>query len=56
MTTTLTVYCAWCGKYLGSKDGQGVAGVSHGICPECLMAEQKEVWRKDRNAGLENGG
>lgn len=27
--------CAICGRYLGNKDGQGVHGVSHGLCPEC---------------------
>ena len=33
--TILIVFCAWCGKALGTKDGEGVAGVSHGICPDC---------------------
>ena len=27
--------CAWCGNDMGEKDGQGVEGVSHGICEEC---------------------
>lgn len=30
------VKCAWCGKPLGVKDGQGVEGISHGICNDCL--------------------
>ena len=28
--------CAWCGKYIGEKDGEAVDGVSHGVCEECL--------------------
>ena len=35
MLTKLIVKCAWCGKYLGVKDGKGVSGISHGICKEC---------------------
>lgn len=35
----LTVVCAWCGKYLGTKEGQGVEGISHGICEECKAKE-----------------
>lgn len=33
--TTLIIVCAWCGKYLGEKDGDGQTGITHGICPEC---------------------
>jgi len=33
--TKLKVICAWCNKDMGTKDGQGVSGISHGICPEC---------------------
>jgi hypothetical protein len=33
--TTITMVCAWCGKPLGTKDGNGQTGVSHGICSEC---------------------
>ena len=33
--TTLTVICAWCGKDLGTKDGKGTTGITHGICKEC---------------------
>ena len=35
--TTIKVVCAWCGISLGEKDGQGAEGISHGICPECVM-------------------
>jgi len=33
--TTLKIVCAWCGKYMGKKDGKGVEGISHTICPDC---------------------
>lgn len=32
----MKITCAWCGKDIGEKDGEGVNGVSHGICEECL--------------------
>jgi len=32
---SLQVRCAWCGKPLGSKPGQGTRGVTHRICEEC---------------------
>lgn len=34
-STILTIICAWCGKDMGTKDGQGTTGTSHGICAEC---------------------
>ena len=33
--TILTMTCAWCSKDMGEKDGKGVSGVSHGMCPSC---------------------
>jgi len=32
----LQIVCAWCGKVLGETDGEGVEGISHGICDHCL--------------------
>lgn len=34
-TSVLKIVCAWCGKDMGSKDGEGVTGISHAICPDC---------------------
>ena len=31
----IKVVCAWCGKDMGEKDGQGVEGISHGMCDKC---------------------
>jgi hypothetical protein len=33
--TVLHRQCAWCGKDLGETDGEGVEGVSHGMCEAC---------------------
>ena len=36
--------CAWCNVSLGAdKAGDGVDGETHGICPECMARELKEV-------------
>lgn len=32
---TLKITCAWCDKDMGEKDGQGISGISHGICQDC---------------------
>ncbi len=33
--TIIEVVCSYCKKHIGTKDGKGVTGVSHGICDEC---------------------
>uniref|UniRef100_A0A6M3M8Y4 Uncharacterized protein n=1 Tax=viral metagenome TaxID=1070528 RepID=A0A6M3M8Y4_9ZZZZ len=33
--TELKIVCAWCGKDRGSKDGEGLTGTTHSICPDC---------------------
>ena len=33
--TVLQVVCAWCGKSMGEKDGEGIEGFSHSICQSC---------------------
>ena len=38
----MKVICAWCGKSLGEKDGQGVEGISHGMCAECQEKLEKK--------------
>ncbi len=32
----LKIACAWCGKDMGEKEGEGIEGTSHSICPNCL--------------------
>ncbi len=41
--TVLIVKCAWCGKYLGQKDGKGISGISHGICLECAKKIEEKL-------------
>ena len=41
--TILIVVCAWCGKKIGEKDGEGVEGVSDGICQDCYDKELKAI-------------
>ena len=40
MKTKLLIQCAWCGKSMGEKEGDGIEGVSHGICGKCELKEQ----------------
>ncbi len=43
----LKVICAWCSKFIGTKDaGQGdkqLSPISHGICPECAEKVREEM-------------
>ena len=41
--TILTIICSYCGADLGTKDGQGLTGVTHGICVACLELETRVV-------------
>ena len=43
MKTIITIICCKCGKYLGKKDGEGVTGISHGYCDDCLEKELKKI-------------
>ena len=47
----MKIVCAWCHKYMGEKDGEGVEGVSHSICRECLVKLMTKVESKIREAG-----
>ncbi len=40
--TIIRVVCAWCGADLGTINGQGQTGISHGICEECANKMVKE--------------
>lgn len=42
-TTTITITCAWCNAPMGSMDGQGVSGVSHGACQPCVDKMLAEI-------------
>jgi hypothetical protein len=61
MQTVIEVFCMFCTTLIGLKDGEGISGVSHGVCDDCapeysarmtaeLFTLQKE--RRDNEAGL----
>ena len=37
LSSELTVTCAWCGRVMGKKEGNGQSGITHSICPECSV-------------------
>jgi hypothetical protein len=37
----MVTVCAWCQKYMGSREPFGEAKVSHGICDACLERESR---------------
>ena len=42
----MKIICAWCGKDMGSKEGNGIEGTSHSICDRCadkLVLEMKRL-------------
>jgi hypothetical protein len=47
----IKIICAWCGKDMGEKDGEGIEGVSHGMCNECAVAVQTISRMEDRPRG-----
>ncbi len=53
----IKVICAWCGKDMGEKDGEGVEGVSHGICPACLteVIDEASAMRNEIKQEMELG-
>ena len=49
----MKIVCAWCGKYMGEKEGGDEGEISHGVCEECSGKFLKELDEEDRN-GTEN--
>jgi hypothetical protein len=46
MNTVIQVVCSLCGKYIGSKPGEGVEGISHSTCEECLR-ENSDIFTEE---------
>jgi hypothetical protein len=44
----ITVICAWCGKFIGTKDAGGLDAnaprISHSICPACAKRVQSAAY------------
>jgi phage FluMu protein Com len=51
---SLTVVCAWCGKFLRIVDCKE-SGISHGICPACFAVQMAEV-KANKNTGEQYAG
>jgi len=47
----MEIVCAWCDKDMGEKDGKGIEGISHSICPECLAKVLAKVESKSSTRG-----
>ena len=45
--TILTAVCGWCGCPLPPKNGEGEAGVSHGMCDACERKTEIKYLRED---------
>ena len=50
----MKIVCAWCGKDMGEKEGEGIEGISHSVCEECadkLVLEMKKLLEIERAVG-----
>ena len=45
------IVCAWCGKDMGEKDGEGIEGISHSMCEECLSKFAGESGEQEYHGG-----
>ena len=32
----IEIICSYCGKNMGTKEGKGTEGISHGVCVDCF--------------------
>lgn len=46
----MKIECAWCGKNMGEKDGEGIEGVSHSVCEECYEKMTPDAQKNMRQA------
>ena len=50
----MKIVCAWCGKDMGEKEGEGIEGISHSVCEECadkLVLDMKKLLEIERAVG-----
>jgi len=45
------VVCAWCGGEIGEKDGEGVDGISHTMCPRGFERLVSKAEAEDSGSG-----
>lgn len=53
--TRMEVVCAWCTQPMGTKDGRGKTGITHGICRKCekLYFGRATFWERLPWVGLQ---
>ena len=39
----ITVVCAYCKELIRIKDGNGISGISHGICQDCMEEVTSQI-------------
>ena len=49
VTMTIQIVCAWCGKSMGTKQGDTNLPVSHSICPDCAEKTRSEMDKESNN-------
>ncbi|RPH52292.1 MAG: hypothetical protein EHM85_03330 [Desulfobacteraceae bacterium] len=42
----IEIVCAWCRRDIGTKEGEALCSVSHGICPECAQKVWDELHKR----------
>lgn len=55
MKTIIQRVCQFCGADMGTKDGKGMTGVSHGTCDYCRKLsepEQRAIYKAYRRTGV----
>jgi hypothetical protein len=50
----IEIICSNCGKYMGSKDGGGIEGISHSICEDCIIKLYGDEFTKEEIAEIMN--
>jgi len=58
----MKIYCAWCGIFMGIKDGEGIEGESHSVCERSYkkltlsarIEQELKTNKKARHANLKS--
>ena len=45
----MKIVCSWCGRDTGEKDGEGVEGISYGICGDCVAKLEAKLVASNSN-------
>jgi len=40
---SIVIICAWCSKYMETKEGEAPRPISHSICPDCEKKVLAEI-------------